>query len=46
MFLLAIPLSLLYGAALTVATILDRRRAKDRPAWAEQQLDDDQASTL
>ena len=46
MFLLAIPLSLLYGAALAVATILDRRRAKDRPEWAEEKLSDDEASTL
>ena len=46
MFLLAIPLSLLYGAALVVATILDRRRAKDRPDWAQQELSDDEASTL
>jgi sec-independent protein translocase protein TatC len=46
MFLLAIPLSLLYGGALVVATLLDRRRAKDRPAWAEEQLSDDEASTL
>jgi sec-independent protein translocase protein TatC len=46
MFLLAIPLCLLYAAALVVATLLDRRRAKDRPEWAEQELSDDEASTL
>lgn len=46
MFLLAIPLSLLYGAALAVATMLDRRRASDRPEWAEQELSDDEASAL
>ena len=46
MFLLAIPLCLLYAAALVVATLLDRRRAKDRPEWAEQELSDYEASTL
>ena len=46
MFLLAIPLCLLYGGALGVATIIDRRRSKDRPDWADQDLADDEASTL
>ena len=46
MFLLAIPLCLLYAGALVVATILDRRRAKNRPDWAQQELSDDEASTL
>jgi sec-independent protein translocase protein TatC len=46
MFLLAIPLCLLYLAALGIATILDRRRAKSKPDWAKEDLADDEASTL
>lgn len=46
MFLLAIPLCLLYLAALGVATLLDRRRDKDRPDWSTQELTDDEASSL
>jgi sec-independent protein translocase protein TatC len=46
MFLLAIPLCLLYLAALGIATILDRRRAKDKPDWASQDLSDEEASSL
>jgi sec-independent protein translocase protein TatC len=46
MFLLAIPLCVLYLAALGVATIVDRRRSKDRPSWADEELADDQASSL
>ncbi|MGA8980149.1 MAG: twin-arginine translocase subunit TatC [Pedococcus sp.] len=45
MFLLAIPLCVLYLGALGVATLIDRRRAKDKPQWAEE-LSDDEASTL
>ncbi len=44
MFLLAIPLAILYFAALGVATIIDRRRAKDKPEWSD--VADDQASAL
>lgn len=44
MFLLATPLSILYFAALGVATLLDRRRAKDKPKWSD--LADDEASAL
>ncbi len=44
MFLLAIPLALLYFAALGVATLLDRRRARDKPEWSD--VADDQASAL
>ena len=36
----------LLGIALGVATLLDRRRARDRPDWADQELSDDEASTL
>ena len=46
MFLLAIPLCLLYASALAISTLLDRRRARDRPAWADQDLSDDEASSL
>jgi sec-independent protein translocase protein TatC len=46
MFLLAIPLCLLYASALAISTVLDRRRAKDRPAWADGELSDDEASSL
>lgn len=44
MFLLAIPLAVLYFAALGVATVIDRRRAKDKPEWSD--VADDQASAL
>lgn len=44
MFLLAFPLTVLYFAAIGVAWILDRRRAKSTPDWG--QLADDEASTL
>ena len=44
MFLLAIPLAILYFAALGVATVIDRRRAKDKPEWSD--VADDQASAL
>jgi sec-independent protein translocase protein TatC len=44
MFLLAAPLTVLYFAAIGVAFLIDRRRAKDKPEWTE--LPDDQASTL
>ena len=46
MFLLAVPLCLLYLAAPGVCTLLDRRRAKDKPAWASQDLSDEEASSL
>jgi sec-independent protein translocase protein TatC len=46
MFLLAIPLCLLYLAALGVSTLLDRRRAKDKPEWADASLSDEEASPL
>jgi len=46
MFLLAVPLCLLYLAALGVATLLDRRRAQNRPDWADQNLSDEEASSL
>jgi len=45
MFLLAIPLCALYLGALGVATLIDRRRAKDKPDWADN-LSDDEASAL
>jgi sec-independent protein translocase protein TatC len=44
MFLLAAPLTLLYFAAIGVSFLVDRRREKTKPEWAE--LPDDQASTL
>jgi sec-independent protein translocase protein TatC len=44
MFLLAAPLTLLYFAAIGVSFLVDRRREKAKPEWAE--LPDDQASTL
>lgn len=45
MIALAIPMCLLYFGAVGVAYLIDRRRAKDRPDWA-QGLADDQASSL
>lgn len=44
MFLLATPLTLLYFAAVAIGTVIDRRRAQDRPEWID--LPDDQASAL
>ena len=46
MFLLAIPLCVLYLAALGVSTLIDRRRAKNKPDWATQDLSDEEASPL
>lgn len=45
MLLLGIPLFLLYIAAGFVAKVIERRRERDRPQWA-QDLSDDQASAL
>jgi sec-independent protein translocase protein TatC len=44
MFMLAVPRCVLYGAALGVATLLDRRREKDKPDWAN--VSDEEASAL
>jgi sec-independent protein translocase protein TatC len=44
MFLLAIPLCLLYLAALAISTLLDRRRARAKPEWAD--VSDEEASAL
>lgn len=44
MFLLAVPLILLYFVAYGIARLIDRRRAADRPDWLE--AADDEASTL
>lgn len=44
MFLLALPLTVLYFLAIGVAALIDRRRARDKPDWAD--LADDEASTL
>jgi sec-independent protein translocase protein TatC len=46
MFLLAVPLCVLYLAALGVSTLLDRRRAKNKPEWADENLSDEEASPL
>ena len=46
MFLLAVPLCVLYLAALGVSTLLDRRRARNKPEWASQDLSDEEASPL
>ena len=45
MIAMAVPMCLLYFGAVGVAALIDRRRAKDRPEWA-QGLADDQASPL
>ncbi len=44
MFLMAIPLTMLFFAAVGVAWLIDRRRDKAKPAWAG--VSDDEASTL
>ena len=44
MIALALPMCGLYFGAYGVAWLIDRRRAKDRPAWAD--LGDDEASPL
>jgi sec-independent protein translocase protein TatC len=44
MFLLAIPLCALYLAAIGVASLIDRRRERSKPEWAD--VPDDSASTL
>lgn len=44
MFLLAVPLMVLYFLAYGVARLIDRQRAKSRPDWLE--TSDDEASTL
>jgi sec-independent protein translocase protein TatC len=44
MFMLAVPLCLLYLGAIGVATLIDRRREKSKPQWAD--VADDQASAL
>lgn len=44
MFLLAVPLCVLYAAALGVATLIDRRRGRQKPEWSD--VPDDEASTL
>ena len=37
---------LLYLAALGVSTLIDRRRAKNKPDWATEDLSDEEASPL
>jgi sec-independent protein translocase protein TatC len=44
MFLLALPLTALYFAAIGVAWLVDRRRARSKPEWAD--VPDDAASAL
>jgi sec-independent protein translocase protein TatC len=44
MFLMAIPLVILYFAAILVATLIERRRRRNRPDWAD--VADDKASPL
>jgi sec-independent protein translocase protein TatC len=44
MFLLAIPLTVLYFAAVGVSKLIERGRRKNRPDWVE--VPDDEASTL
>jgi sec-independent protein translocase protein TatC len=44
MFLLAIPLTVLYFGAIGVAWLIDRRRGQSKPEWSD--LADDEASTL
>ena len=44
MFLLAGPLTILYFAAIGVAWLIDRKRSRSKPRWAD--VPDDQASTL
>jgi len=44
MFLLAIPLTVLYFAAIVVSRLIERRRRRNRPEWAD--VADDEASSL
>jgi len=44
MFLLAVPLCILYVAAILVSKLIERGRRKNRPAWVE--VPDDEASSL
>jgi sec-independent protein translocase protein TatC len=44
MFLMAIPLVILYFLAILVAKLIERRRKRNRPEWAE--VADDEASSL
>jgi sec-independent protein translocase protein TatC len=44
MFLLAIPLCVLYFAAILVSRLIERRRRQNRPEWVD--VSDDEASSL
>jgi sec-independent protein translocase protein TatC len=44
MFLLAIPLCVLYFAAILVSRLIERRRRRSRPDWVD--VADDEASSL
>jgi sec-independent protein translocase protein TatC len=44
MFLLAVPLCILYVAAILVSKLIERGRRKNRPDWVE--VPDDEASSL